>query len=128
VARTLNLKAPDSIRLMEMGRQEVEKHVAEHAERVLDSLSDVARPIGVNAVSLNQTLPGTGADPGFWAEWTRACCGSRAKIEDFSDPVIEQFERPDSPVVKELAGEHLESQMRIQELEHPTKHVRGEQR
>jgi hypothetical protein len=123
VARTLNLKAPDSMRLTEMGREEVEKHVAEHAERVLDSLGDVARPIGVNAVSLAQSFPGTNRQAGGWAEWTRACCGSRAKIEDFEDPLLEQFERPDSPVLKEWGGEHLESQLRIQTFEHPTEHV-----
>ena len=93
------------------------------AESALDSLETGSRPIGINAVSLSQRLPGTAAEPGFWAEWTRACCDRRRVIEDFEDPLIEQFEREGSHVTRQLKGEHLESQLRVLELEHPTEHV-----
>lgn len=125
MAKILNVQAPASMELRKMRSEEVEKYVSKLADEALDRIPDDLRPVGVNAVSLAQRVPGTAAEPGFWAEWTRACCDRRSRIEDFVDPVIEQFERPDSPVIGQLRGEHLESQMRVQMLEHPTEHTKA---
>ena len=122
MAKILNLQAPKSMELRSMRSEEVEKYVSGLADEALERMPDDLRPVGINAVSLSQRMPGTGADPGFWAEWTRACCDRRDRIQDFVDPVIDQFERPGSPVIEQLHGEHLESQMRVQMLEHPTQH------
>jgi hypothetical protein len=124
MARILNLQAPPSMELRAMRSEEVERYASRLADDALDRMPEGMRPVGVNAVSLSQVLPGTETEPGFWAEWTRACCDRRDRIEDFINPVIEQFEREGSPVTRQLEGEHLESQMRIQMLEHPTMHRR----
>jgi hypothetical protein len=124
VAKILNLQAPKSMQLRDMKSEEVASYVAKHADEALKRMPDDLRPVGINAVALSQRIPGTSSDPGFWAEWTRACCDRRAQIEDFTDPVIEQFERPGSPVTTQLHGEHLETQMRVQMLEHPTQHTK----
>ena len=126
MARVLNLQAPKSMTLHTMRPAEVERYVSDLAEDAFKRMPDGLKPAGVNAVALAQRMPGTGGDPGVWAEWTRACCGSRNRIQDFVDPVIDQFERPDSPVLRELAGQHLESQMRIITLEHPTMHTKAD--
>lgn len=126
MAKILNLKAPESMELRRMESEEVATYISKLANEALDRIPDDLRPVGINAVSLAQRVPGTAAEPGFWAEWTRACCDHRARIEDFVDPVIEQFERPDSLVISQLAGEHLETQMRVQMLEHPTRHKKAE--
>lgn len=122
MARILNLQAPESMELRKMQPEELERYVSKLADEALDRIPDDLRPVGVNAVALSQHLPGTQAQPGFWAEWTRACCDRRHLIEDFEDPVIEQFEREGSLVTRQLEGEHLESQLRVQMLEHPTQH------
>lgn len=126
MAKILNLRAPESMELRRMQSEEVATYVSKLADEALDRIPDDLRPVGVNAVSLAQRVPGTAAEPGFWAEWTRACCDRRDRIEDFTDPVIEQFERPDSLVLSQLHGEHLETQMRVQMLEHPTMHDKAE--
>jgi hypothetical protein len=125
MAKILNLQAPKSMSLHKMRAEEVEQHVSRLADEALDKGLDGLRPVGVNAIALGQRVPGTAAEPGVWAEWTRACCNRRESIEEFVDPAVEQFEREGSPVARELAGEHLESQMRIQTLEHPTQHRRA---
>ena len=122
MAKILNLRAPESMELHRMESKEVASYVSKLADEALERIPDGIRPAGVNALALSQRVPGTAAEPGFWAEWTRACCDRRDRIEDFVDPVIDQFERPDSLVLRELAGEHLETQMRVQMLEHPTEH------
>lgn len=122
MAKILNLQAPKSMSLQKMGAEEVGQYVSKLADKALDGGLDDLRPVGVNAVALGQRIPGSTSEPGVWAEWVRACCNRRDRIEDFIDPVIDQFEREGSPVAHQLAGEHLESQMRIQTLEHPTKH------
>lgn len=122
MARTIHLKAPESMELRRLDRKEVERYVTEMADEALAKLPEGLRPVGVNSVALNQMIPGTNADPGVWVEWTRACCGHRHMIEDFEDPYVEQFEQPGSHVLRQIGGEHLESQLRIQELEHPRLH------
>lgn len=125
MAKILTLQAPKSMVLRDMRSEEIAKYVAKHADAGLEGMPDGVRPVGINAVALSQRIPGSASDPGFWAEWTRACCDRRSRIEDFTDPVIDQFERPDSPVAAMLHGEHLEMQMRVQMLEHPTEHKKA---
>lgn len=122
MARVLDLHAPESMRLKDMKPEEVERYVSKLADEALERMPADMRPIGVNALALNQLIPGTNTEPGFWVEWTRACCDRRNRIDDFTDPVIGQFEREGSPVASQLAREHLETQMRVQMLEHPTLH------
>jgi hypothetical protein len=125
MAKILDLSAPKSMRLASMKADDVAQYVSKFADETLARMPDDLRPVGVNAVTLSQLAPGTKAAPGIWAEWTRACCNRRDRIEEFVDPVVDQFERPGSPVSTEVRAQHLESQLRVFELEHPTMHRKG---
>lgn len=125
MAKTLNLRAPESMKLQALKPEEVERYVSKLADDQLARVPDGLRPSGINAAVLSQLTPGTNFEPGVWVEWTRACCNRRDQIEDFVDPVIDQFEREGSPVLRALSGQHLESQMRVQTLEHPTQHKKA---
>ena len=122
MARVINIRAPKSMQLRTMNAKEIEAQVSKLSDQTLEHLPKEARPVGVNAIAVSQVVPGTRSEQGFWAEWTRACCDRRDVIADFVDPVIDQFEIPASPFATELGGMHVESQMRIVELEHPTLH------
>ncbi len=117
--------APESMQLHRMSAKEIEQTVRRHATEALERMPDGIRPSGVNRVVLDATStrrPGSG-DWGGWAEWTRACCGSRTLIDDFDDPVISEIELAGSPVAARLSAAHFESQLRLVELEDPATHV-----
>lgn len=116
MARTINFSAPESMRLTEMSSDEIEKQVSELSERALDLLGEDARPIGVNAVALSQVMSSASDEFKGWVEWTRACAKTKARIDDYTDPVVEQFEADGRPVRADLAGQPLESQLRVQRL------------
>jgi hypothetical protein len=126
MAKTLNLRAPDAMCLKDMQAADIEAYVLKLADDALTNLPDGMRPHSVNTVALNQTTPATQGKPGISVMWERACCGHRNQIEDFEDPVIEQFELDGSPLRRQLAGEHVESRLTVTELEHPTQHVAGD--
>lgn len=119
MSRILNLHAPKSMSLHTMRTEEIEQYVSKLADQALERGLEGGRPIGVNAVAIGQLVPLGGQDVGGWAEWTRACCNRRDLIDDFTDPAINEFEREGSPLVQQLAGQHVESQMRIVTLESP---------
>lgn len=119
MAKVINLKAPKSFSLLKMGEAEVAKYVSEHADRTLASLPDELRPVGVNRVSLGSNQA---ADPGVWAQWTRACCDRRSRIEDFTDPVRDDYNDAITPLSGVKANTHIESQMVTYRLE-DSRHV-----
>jgi hypothetical protein len=119
MAQVINLKAPKSVSLMKMGEAEVAKYVSEHADKTLAALPETMKPAGINRVSLGSNLA---ADPGVWAQWTRACCDRRRRIEDFTDPVMDDFNAAITPLSGIKAGVHIESQMVVHRLE-DAKHV-----
>lgn len=94
--------------------EEIERYATDLAERGLELLGEGA-PVRVNAVSIAQR-----AGTEVWAEWTRACCGHRSQIEDFEDPVMDDFEIDALPLSGKMHGTHLESQLRTVRLEGPT--------
>lgn len=122
MAKKFNIRAPKSVKLHEMNEREIQAMVRKEAERMLDNLPKDYRPIGVNAVTVESLVPGSNQDPGVWAQWERACCGSRNKIEDFTDPVIQEIEPGDTAMNPQLLQTHFESQMRIINLENPEMH------
>lgn len=126
MAKVIEIRAPKSMELRKMGAKEIEAQVSRMADQTLEHLPKDARPVGINAVSLSQAIPGSAVEGGVWAEWTRACCNRRNLIEEFVDPVVDQFEIAATPFSAELGGQHVESQMRIIELEHPTMHVKAD--
>jgi hypothetical protein len=117
---------PESMALERMSPREIERIVTEHASRVIESIPEGFRPTEVNRVVLDRAIgrPGGGAgDWGGWAEWTRACCGSRALIDDFQDPLIDEIEVAGSPVLRKVGGIHVESQLRVVDLIDPETHI-----
>lgn len=122
MAKTLRIRAPKSMKLHQLSEKEVEKFITKEASRMLEAMPRDIRPVGVNAVSIDSLVKGTAADPGVWAQWTRACCDKRRDIDDYVDPVVSQFDPgvlTDNPG---MADEHIESQLRIQTLSYPAMH------
>lgn len=107
MAKILNLKAPDSMELHKMDPEEIERYVADMAGEAFERLPEGVKPSRVSAVSLNQAIPS--ADWEGWVEWTRACADQRTKIEDYSDPLVDEIDRG-AP-----EGQRLASQLRIQQ-------------
>ncbi|HWL37213.1 MAG TPA: hypothetical protein VNQ77_13600 [Frankiaceae bacterium] len=122
MARIVQLRMPESERLLDMAPEEIERLVEEHADRALENLPEGIRPVGVNAVSLDALRPGTSGEFGVWAEWTRACCGKRDLIDEFEEPVIEDFSSPVARVHEGVRGTHVESVFRKVTLENPKMH------
>lgn len=125
MAKMLNLKAPESMDLRKMEPSEIEKYVVEMAERAFEQMPEGVKPVGINAVSLSQEIEATELEPGAGMMWERVCFKFRSRIEDFTDPVAEEFEREDSPIAGRRPGTRLESQMRIQTYERPTEDREG---
>ena len=124
MARVVQLRMPESERLLDMSAEEIERFVEDHADRVLEGLPEGVRPVGVNAVSLDALRPGSGREIGVWGEWTRACCGKRELIEEFEEPVMEDFMGPAVRVHEGIRGTHVESVFRKVALENPRMHDR----
>jgi hypothetical protein len=112
MAKILNLKAPETMELRKMAPEEIDRYVTGLAGEALDNLPEGVKPHRVNAVSLNQTLPQ--AEWEVWAQWTRACADQASRIEEFTDPVIDEIARAGLPP-EERAGKLLKSELRIQE-------------
>ena len=122
MTRTINLRAPKSLRLHEMSAEEAAAFVAREADRVLDDLPQDIRPLGISAVAMDAFVKGTAADPGVWAQWTRACCDRRDRIEEFVEPVVQDFDPAAAVQRPRLADEHVESLMRVESLANPAMH------
>ncbi|MFD9123357.1 hypothetical protein [Kitasatospora sp. NPDC059571] len=127
MAKIINLRAPETMRLHDMSQQDIEEYVRTTATQALDALPEELRPVGVNAVAIDSLRPRIGADPGLWAQWTRACCALQARIEDFEPPVLEDFAAPGTAVHRDVARTHVESQLRTAVLEYPEMHGGGGQ-
>jgi hypothetical protein len=121
MAKIINLKAPASMSLLKLSEAEVAKYVAEHADRSLKALPKDLHPVGVNRVSLGSNPL---ADTEVWAQWTRACCDRRKRIEDFTDPVLEDYLTTPLSGIQVKANTHIESQMIVHRLENPNTHMR----
>ncbi len=128
MSKEYRVTPPESMSLERMSPREIQGIVEEHATRMLESMPEGFRPTGVNRVVLDRAIGRGGGlggpgDWGGWAEWTRACCGSRALIEDFEDPLIDELESPGSQVLRKVGGVHVESQLRVVDLEDPATHI-----
>jgi hypothetical protein len=120
--KTINLRAPKSMKLNTMSAADVEAFVAKEAGRLLDAMPKEVRPVGVNAVAIDSVVARTAADPGVWVQWTRACCDRRKQIEDFIEPVVADFDPTAQVTRASVAGQHVESLMRTETLANPKMH------
>jgi hypothetical protein len=108
MAKVFHVRAPKTMTLAKMDEASIYKLVEAEATKSLKQMPQAVRPVGVNAVMLSQIGAGGG---GGWAEWTRACCGSRALIDEYTDPTPEELAAAGlaaRPVVK-----HIESSFTI---------------
>lgn len=87
MSKVFHVRAPKSLALAKMDEASIYKLVEAEATKALRQMPQNVRPVGINAVLLSQV--GTGG--GGWAEWTRACCGSRNLIDEYVDPTPEEL-------------------------------------
>ena len=118
------VRAPKSMQLRRMSPEQVAEYISERADKALDALGEF-RPVAVNRVVVDELVPGDAADPGVWAEWTRACCSHRDRIEEFVDPIVDFLDPSGSTLLRQIGEQHVESQMRVVELQNPTMHKNG---
>lgn len=122
MAKTINLRAPKSMKLHAMSAADVEAYVAKEASRMLEAMPKDVRPVGVNAVAIDSIVQQTAADPGVWVQWTRACCDKRRQIEDFVEPLVRDFDPAADITRGGVAEQHIESLMRTETLSSPKMH------
>ena len=86
MAKVFHVRAPKTLTLAKMDEASIYKLVEEEATKSLKNMPQNARPVGVQCRD---------AQPdwrrGGWAEWTRACCGSRNLIDEYLDPDPEEL-------------------------------------
>jgi hypothetical protein len=115
MAKIFHVRAPHTVKLASMSEQDITKLVEAEATKTLGAFPPNARPVGVNSVRVSQ-------DVGGWAEWTRACCGSRNRIDEYVDPVRGDWEAPSALPGAPSPAEHIESSFKIQTPAHLAAH------
>lgn len=110
MAHVFQFKAPDSLELGRDPERDLEAYAKDMAERSLEVLGDNV-PIGINAVSVAKP------DVEVWVQWTRACCDSRQRIEDFEEPVVADLDVAVTKLPVRMHNTHIESQLRTVRLE-----------
>jgi hypothetical protein len=106
MAKVFHVRAPKTMTLAKMDEASIYKLVEAEATKALKQMPQAARPVGVNAVMLSQIGAGGG-----WAEWTRACCGSRNLIDEYVDPTPEELAV--AGLATRPAAAHIESQFTV---------------
>src|SRR5258705_5239771 len=110
MSKIVRFRAPQSMKLQSMNPKEIEQLVESEVSKAMAKIPHDSRLVGVNAVSVDAARATGG---GGWAEWTRACCGSRNQIEEYTDPVREEM------VALETAARsgnvHVESQFIVED-------------
>lgn len=124
MAKIFTLRAPAAMKLHKMSEREIEAYVEKEAGRMLEQLPTGVRAAGVNAVAIDSLVKATAADPGVWAQWTRACCDKSRHIDDFVNPVIRDFDPAAEVLRPQLASEHVESLLRTETLSYPQMHAK----
>ena len=109
MAKVFHVRAPASVTLDKMDEKEIQKLVETEATKLLAQFPRQVRPVGVNMISVSQAQAGGG---GGWAEWTRACCGSRQLIDEYTDPTPEEMEAAGRAYRPQQA--HIESNFTVQ--------------
>ncbi len=121
MAKYYQFRAPASIALDKMSDREIEKLVAEQSDRMLKALPEEFRPVGVQGIVLDSIREPTAIEGGVWAQWTRACCDKRKRIDEFREPITEELMEA-AKALRPASYEHIESQLSIQALSNPKMH------
>jgi hypothetical protein len=97
-----------------MDEQEIRAFVEKQTSKMLESIPSEIRISEVNSVQLESSVKQVQAD-GVWAQWTRACCDRRRRIEDFINPVI--LELAVNPLLeKAIHQDHFDSNFSIRKV------------
>lgn len=108
------------MKLHAMEPKEIEKFVTTQASKALEGIPENLRPVGVNAVTVDSISKGTRAAAGVWAQWTRACCDKRRRIEDYKD--ITPAEMREITQLRPEISKHVETDFSVQEMSNPKMH------
>jgi hypothetical protein len=122
MAKTLNLRAPKTMKLNRMSSKDVEAFVAKESDRMLSAMPKDVRISGINAVAIESIARDAVLDADVWVQWTRACCDSRPRIDDFIEPVVKDFDPTALTTRPDVAEQHIESLMRTETLTNPRMH------
>jgi len=113
--KTIKLKNASGKALHKMTELEIREMVMKQAERMLDSIPKEIRVADVNAVQLESSLKDA-ADGGVWAQWTRACCDKRNRIEDFTYPENPELIISNPGLEKAMFQNHFDSNLSIRQV------------
>ncbi|MEM9001688.1 MAG: hypothetical protein AAGB24_15620 [Bacteroidota bacterium] len=115
MARTLKLNNTGKVPLSKMSEKEIRGMVIKQAEEMLDRIPKDLRVSQVNSIQLESSLSEI-ADVGAWAQWTRACCDKRNRIDDFINPVINELSVSDPLIEKNIFQDHFDSNFEIKQV------------
>lgn len=115
MSKTVKLHNASGIPLHRMSEEEIRELVTKLSEGILDSIPKVIRVAEVNSVKVESTLKES-ADYGVWAQWTRACCDKRDRIEEFTDPSNEELGITNSSLEKAVHQNHFDSNLSIRQV------------
>ena len=115
MSKTIKFQNASGVALHKMSENEIRELVIKQADRMLESIPHEIRIAGVNSVQLESSLKDA-ADIGGWAQWTRACCDKRNRIEDFTDPILPELAITDPGLEKLLHQNHFDSNLSIKQV------------
>lgn len=119
MSRTLKFKNSGKRPLSQMSEEEISKMVIQQAEEMLNGLPNDLKVSDVNSIQLASSL-GEIADFGAWAQWTRACCDKRNRIDDFINPVIDELAVFDPKIEKNIFQDHFDSNFEVKQVTEPS--------
>jgi hypothetical protein len=115
MSKTIKLQNASGRALHTMSENEIRELVIKQADKMLSSIPDGIRISDVNSVQLESSLK-EAADVGAWAQWTRACCDKRDRIEEFTDPVINELGISNPNLERVLHQNHFDSNLSIRQV------------
>lgn len=115
MSKTIKLQNASGIALHKMSENEIRQLVMKQADKMLDSIPKEIRVAGVNSVQLESSLKEV-AEVGGWAQWTRACCDKRNRIEDFTDPILPELGISNPALERVLHQNHFDSNLSIKQV------------
>lgn len=118
MSKLMKIKNTSGKALHKMSEPEIREMVIQLADRMLDGIPDEIRVSEINAVQLESSIK-EAADAGAWAQWTRACCDKRKRIDDFVDPVNEELGIINPGLEKAVFQNHFDSNLSIRQITEP---------
>jgi hypothetical protein len=115
MSKTIKLQNASGKALHKMTENEIRELVIKQADKMLNSIPGDIRIADVNSVQLESSLK-EAADVGAWAQWTRACCDKRDRIEEFTDPENIELAISNPKIERALHQNHFDSNLSIRQV------------